>query len=317
LLVSSISMDNPSEVVDKTLILNDYVEIYVSSKSLYLYHSEYVTDTPCTQIAKFTLEKGVISAVSASSVPGMVQDTFAINEYKGNLRVLTSHWNRWIEENTNQLYILDETLKPAGKIENIAEGETIYAARYFGDLAYFITYRNIDPLFAADLSDIQNPKILGELKITGYSEYLHMWGEDKLLGIGYETNEKNGSREGIKLVMFDISNPSELAILDTVVLKDADYSPALFNYKCVLADSYTNMIGFVTADYSEEELTYQVYSFIDGKFHKNLANQEEGTRYQETYRGLWADEYFYIVNQEKIESFDYTEAYKKVEKIEF
>jgi len=184
-------------------------------------------------------------------------------------------------------------------------------------LAYFITYRNIDPLFAADLSDIQNPKILGELKITGYSEYLHMWGEDKLLGIGYETNEKNGSREGIKLVMFDISNPSELAILDTVVLKDADYSPALFNYKCVLADSYTNMIGFVTADYSEEELTYQVYSFIDGKFHKNLANQEEGTRYQETYRGLWADEYFYIVNQEKIESFDYTEAYKKVEKIEF
>lgn len=317
LLVSSVTLDNPNEIVDNTLILNDSVKIYVSSSALYLYHLEYVTDTPCTQIAKFSLENGIISAVAAASVPGTVQDTFAINEYKENLRILTSYWNGWIEENTNQLYILDELLKPAGKIENIAEGETIYAARYFGDLAYFITYRNIDPLFAADLSDIQNPQILGELKITGYSEYLHMWGEDKLLGIGYETNEKNGSREGIKLVMFDISNPSELAILDTIVLKDADYSPALYNYKCVLADSDTNMIGFVTVDYSEDDFDYNVYSFVNGKFQKELVNHEEEARYQETYRGLWAGEYFYIVNQQGIESFHYTEGYEKTETFKF
>ncbi len=313
LVVSSVSMDNPNTVVDNTLIMNDYVEIYVSSNALYLYHSDYVTDTPCTQIAKFDLKSGVISAVAAASVPGTVQDTFAINEYEGNLRILTSYWNRWIEENTNQLYILDDSLKPAGKIENIAEGETIYAARYFGDLAYFITYRNIDPLFAADLSDIQNPKILGELKITGYSEYLHMWGEGKLLGIGYETDEKDGSREGIKLVMFDISNPSELSILDTVVLKDADYSAALFNYKCVLADTSTNMIGFTTRDYNEEELSYHVYSFKDGKFEKELTVCEDKIRYEESYRGLWAGEYFYIVNQEKIKSFNYTNEYEAVE----
>jgi len=317
LVVSSISMDKPDEVVDNTLIMNDYVEIYVSSNAMYLYNAQYLGENPLTQIAKFDLKNGYISAVAAATVPGTVQDTFAVNEYNDNLRILTSHWDVSISDRTNQLYILDSKLKATGKIENIAEGETIYAARYFGDLAYFITYRNIDPLFAADLSDINNPKILGELKITGYSEYLHMWGEDKLLGIGYEIDEKDGSREGIKLVMFDISNPAELSIIDTVVIKAADYSPALFNYKAVLADTFTNMIGFVTADYSEDELEYRMYSFADGKFQEKLVVKKESLKYQESYRGLWAGNYFYVVNPAEIQSFDYTKNYETVDQFSF
>jgi len=317
LLVSSVSLDKPDEIVDNTLIMNDYVEIYVSSNAMYLYNTEYRSETPHTQIAKFSLKNGHISAVAAATVPGTIQDTFAINEYQGNLRVLTSHWNVAIDDRTNQLYILDENLKAAGKIENIAEGETIYAARYFGDLAYFITYRNIDPLFAADLSDIHNPKILGELKITGYSEYLHMWGEDKLLGIGYETDEEKGNREGIKLVMFDISNPAELSIIDTVVIKTADYSPALSNYKAVLADLRKNMIGFVTADYSEDNLEYRMYSFTDGKFVEELVVEKDTLKYRESYRGLWAGNYFYMVSPAEIQSFDYMDNYKAVGEFAF
>lgn len=317
LLVSSVSLDNPDEIVDNTLIMNDYVEIYVSGNAMYLYNTEYCSETPHTQIAKFSLKNGHISAVAAATVPGTIQDTFAINEYQDNLRVLTSHWNVAIDDRTNQLYILDKNLKAAGKIENIAEGETIYAARYFGDLAYFITYRNIDPLFAADLSDIHNPKILGELKITGYSEYLHMWGEDKLLGIGYETDEEKGNREGIKLVMFDISNPAELSIIDTVVIKTADYSPALDNYKAVLADLRKNMIGFVTLDYSEDDLEYHMYSFMDGKFVEELVVEKDTLKYRESYRGLWAGNYFYMVSPAEIQSFDYTEDYKAVGELKF
>ena len=316
LLVSSVSMDNPDEIVDNTLIMNDYVEIYVSGNAMYLYNAEYRSETPHTQIAKFSLKNGHISAVAAATVPGTIQDTFAINEYQDNLRVLTSHWNAAIEDRTNQLYILDKNLKAAGKIENIAEGETIYAARYFGDLAYFITYRNIDPLFAADLSDIHNPKILGELKITGYSEYLHMWGEDKLLGIGYETDEEKGNREGIKLVMFDISNPAKLSIIDTVVIKTADYSPALDNYKAVLADLRKNMIGFVTLDYNKDNLEYRMYSFSDGKFKEELVVEKDDLKYRESYRGLWAGNYFYMVSPAEIQSFDYTEDYKAMGELE-
>lgn len=317
LVVSSVSTDKPDDIVDNTLIMNDSVEIYVSGSAMYLYHHDYQNGETNTQIAKFTLKNGQISAVAAATVPGTIEDTFAINEYDEYLRVLTSRWDSNIGERTNQLYILDSTLKPAGKIENIAEGETIYAARYFGDLAYFITYRNIDPLFAADLSDVNNPKILGELKITGYSEYLHMWDEDKLLGIGYETDEKDGSREGLKLVMFDISNPAELSILDTVVVK-ADYSAALYNYKCVLADPNTNMIGFTTVDYDKNDaVVYRMYSFTDGKFAEELVIKNESLRDEDGYRGLWAGEYFYMVNYKGIKSFHYVEDYKAVDELTF
>lgn len=314
MVVSSISLDKPNEVVDNTLIFNDYVEIYVSSEAMYLYNTEYISELYYTQIAKFSLKNGVISAVGAATVPGSVQDTFAINEYQGNLRILTTQWADPRAEDVNQLYIMDEKLKPAGKIENIASGEIIYAARYLGDVAYFITYRTVDPLFAVDLSDINNPKILDELKVTGYSEYLHMWEDGTLLGIGYETDEKTGKQEGIKLVMFDSSDPSELSVIDSVVIKEADYSPALYNYKSVLVDAKKNMIAFATTDYSANEVEYQVYSFTNGKFKRELTVKEKKISQIERYRGLWAGDYFYIVSSKEIQSFDYTNGYEEVDK---
>ena len=318
LVVSSVSIDNPDTVVDKTLILNDYVNIYVSNSSLYLYRCNYASNMEVTEIAKFSLDSGRISAVAASSVPGSIQDTFAINEYKGNLRVLTTGFRiNGVRNRTNQLYILDKDLKPAGKIENIAPDETIYAARYFGDLAYFITYRNTDPLFAADLSDINHPKILGELEITGYSEYLHMWGEDKLLGIGYETDPKTGRNKGIKLVMFDISNPTELAILDTVVLKGVDYSAALYHYKCVLADKNANMIGFPVTSYNDYGVGYQMYSFADGEFKEELYVDLGKTRNDVDIRGLYIGEYFYLVWDEGIDCYLSTDSYKEAGELKF
>lgn len=318
LVVSSVSLDNPDTVVDKTLILNDYVNIYVSSSGLYLYRCNYDGSMQITEIAKFVLEEGRILAVAAASVPGSIEDTFAINEYKGNLRVLTSGSRiNGVRNRTNQLYILDKDLKPAGKIENIAPDETIYAARYFGDLAYFITYRNTDPLFAADLSDINNPKILGELEITGYSEYLHMWGEDKLLGIGYETDPKTGRNKGVKLVMFDISNPVELSIIDTVVLKDIDYSAALYHYKCVLADKNANMIGFPVTAYNDYSVGYQMYSFTDGEFKEELCVDLGKTRNDVDIRGLYIGDYFYLVWDAGIESYLSTDSYKEVSELMF
>ncbi len=315
LVVSSISLDNPSDVVDNILVLNNSVEIYVSNNAMYLYNYDYSGNTEATEIAKFAIKSGKISAVAATTVPGTIRDTFAINESNNKLRVLTTLWDG---DNSNNLYILDANLNPEGSIKNIAEGESIYAARYFGDLVYFITYRNIDPLFVADLSDSKNPKILGELEITGYSEYLHMWGEDKLLGIGYETNPESGRQEGIKLVMFDISNPAELSILDTVVLEDAYYSSALSHYKTVLADQSENIIGFTTRNNDKKYADYHVYSFVDGEF-KELLETAAGARKTSDsvyVRGLYINDYFYLVNKEEITSFDRSNSYEEVESVE-
>ncbi len=317
LVISSISTKKPNEVVDNTLIFNDYVEIYVSSNAIYLYNSNYTGEQEVTEIAKFSLNNGRISATAAATVPGTVRDTFAINESGNELRVLTTLWDSDARANTNQLFILDQNLNPEGSIKNIAQGEQIYAARYFGDLVYFITYRNMDPLFVADLSDSKNPKILGELEITGYSDYLHPWGEDKLLGIGYETDPKNSSREGIKLVMFDISNPGELSILDTVVLKNADYSAALYDYKSVLADAGENIIGFTTTRYNDYQIDYHVYSFENGKFKEQLTFDVKRSRIEEDCRGLYIGDYFYFVNEVWMGSFDRKDGYKAVDELEF
>ena len=106
--------------------------------------------------------------------------------------------------------MLNQNLEIIGKIENLAEDERIYSARFFGENGYFVTFRQTDPLFAVDLKDPKNPKILSELKISGFSEYLHFYGEDRMLGIGMEADEETGRTEGMKLSMFDISNPADV-----------------------------------------------------------------------------------------------------------
>lgn len=341
LIISSTDIKNPDEIVDNTMIMNDYVDIYVSSEALYLYGMGYFENGVKTQIAKFSLENGVIQAVGATQAAGEVLDTFAINEYQGKLRLLTTDWSRG--ENENQLYVFDEDLKLAGELTGIAEGEQIYAARYFGNTAYFVTYRNTDPLFAVDLSDAKHPKILSELKITGFSEYLHFWGEDKLVGIGYETNPNNGAQEGIKLTMFDISDPADLKTLGTCVIDNLDYSPALYDYKCVLADAGENLLGFAGVSYGydgngqwKESYSYLVFAWEDGDF-KNLLTEklisdtsEPNDRTSDEaavdilytgeniwdYRGLYIGEKFYLVNPNRIISYDREKEYQAIQRLE-
>lgn len=139
------------------------------------------------------------------------------------------------ERGSNGLVISSVNIKEPGKVlDDIMIVND--SARFLGTMAYFVTYRNMDPLFAVDLSDEKNPKVLSELKITGFSEYLHFWGEDKLVGIGYETDPETGRQTGLKISMFDISDPADLKVAGSCVLKNTGYSPALYDYKCVLVD---------------------------------------------------------------------------------
>lgn len=316
LIISSVNVKKPEDVVDNTLILNHYVDIYVSSSAFYLYGLDYSASGETTQIAKFTLEKGAINAVGAASAKGCVRDTFAINEYKGKLRLLTTNWMDG--ESENGLYLFDEKLNLTGKLEGLAEGEEIYAARYFGNTAYFVTYRNTDPLFAVDLTDETQPKILSELKITGFSEYLHFWGKDKLLGIGYETDPDSGERKGIKLTMFDISNPAELKTAGTCVIEDIDASPALYNYKCVLADEKENLIGFAAQSYGRinDKNSYLLFTWEDGNFKNLMTEQLREDVFAEEYRGIYIGDRFYLAEKERIASYDRKDGYRLLEKLE-
>lgn len=309
LVISAMNVKKPDKVVDNTVILNGYVDIYVSMDAVYLYQTDYASSDITTQIAKFALSDGSINAVDAASVKGEIRDTFAIHESDGSLRVLTTE-DAFSGESTNGLYLFDENMKMTGKLENIAEGEEIYAARYLGDMAYFVTYRNTDPLFAVDLSDVTNPKLVGELKITGFSEYLHFWGEDKLVGIGYETDPKTGEQEGLKLTMFDISDPTDLKELNTVVLKNAEYSQALYDYKAVLADADENVFGFTTEDYTTSQINYLLFSWENGTFKNLLTDKLSDNFSMDEYRGVYVGEMFYIVSKNGVRSYDRQQEYK-------
>ena len=118
-------------------------------------------------------------------------------------------------------------MKIIGKIKNLAEDERIYSARFFGVVGYFVTFRQMDPLFAVDLKDPKNPKILSELKISGFSEYLHFYGKDRLLGIGMEAEVETGRTNGMKLSMFDISNPMDVQEISKLHLSSYDHSEVL------------------------------------------------------------------------------------------
>lgn len=327
LVISSVNVKKPDQIVDNTMILSQYVDIYVSESAFYLYQIKDSRNDPVTQIAKFDLSDGRINAVGAVSANGRVTDTFAVNEREGKLRVLTTGQNAVSGESENNLYLFDENLNLTGKIEGLAQGEEIYAARYLGDMAYFVTYRNTDPLFAVDLSDETNPKVLGELKISGFSEYLHFWGEDKLVGIGYETDEKTGEHTGIKITMFNISDPVRLKETESIVLKDYNYSEALYNYKCVLADADENLLGFALQSYGDgESATYLLLSWNGEKFEtllsQNLTDQagkQDASKGADTsaYRGIYVGDMFYIVSTEKIISYDRTQEYCMQKSIDF
>lgn len=315
LIISTVNVENPKAVVDNTLIMNNYVNIYVSTGAIYLYGTDYASGNVKTQIAKFSLEDGVIDAVGATSAAGEVYDTFAINDNQGKLRLLTTDWSG--EEEQNRLYLFDEKLKLTGSLKGIAKGEQIYSARYLGDIVYFVTYRNTDPLFAVDLSDEKNPKILSELKITGFSEYLHFWGEDKLLGIGYETDPDSGMQLGLKITMFDISNPADLKVAGSCVIEDVDYSPALYNYKCVLADAEENLIGFATKTYGRtQDYNYLLFAWEDGAFQELLTEGLKTDLLIDEYRGLYVGDTFYLANTDWITSYNREDAYKKIQSLE-
>lgn len=315
ILVSSLDVNKPDKVLDSKLVISGYAQTYISKDALYLYEEDY-DGAMITNIAKFALDEGRISGVAAAAVSGYVRDTFAINASDGYLRVLTTDYST--EDEVNALYILDENMKLTGQLTGIAPGEEIYAARFMGNTGYFVTYRNTDPLFTVDLSDPAKPEIIGELKVTGFSEYLHFWDDTHLLGIGYESDENTGNIENIKLSMFNIENPGEVTEEAKLVLKDVDYSEALYDYKSVIISKDKNLIGLVCEDYSgsRTKQTYQIYSYENGTFKKQAEiSGINGVNY-ENVRGMYSGNVFYLWINDNITSYDMTDGFKKIKERE-
>ncbi len=317
-VMACVDLANDCAVLDTKMLVSQGAQLYVTKDSAFFYHTEYSANTEKTRIARFALESdGTIRAKAAAAVKGCVTDTFALSQSDGYLRVLTSLTVR--EPWENRVYVIDiEDMKVAGSLTGIAPGEMIYAARFVGKTGYFVTYRNTDPLFTVDFSKPKKPRLIGELSVTGFSEYLHFWSDTKLLGIGYETNPQNGEMTGVKLSMFDISDPKKVTELAKTVLQGVDDSEAMYDYKSVLIDRKKNLIAFTTQTYQERcHDVYHVFSYKNGAFARRLERPIGSKGCGDYTRSLYIGEKLYLVGSRKALTFSLEEMIKELGKITY
>ena len=254
-------------------------------------------------IVKVPLDKFEITA--SGSVPGTPLNQFSLDEYQGNLRIATTvgtqgiyYWGGWNSQNSaNDVYILDNELKIAGKIQDLGQGERIYSARFIKDKGYLVTFRQIDPFYVLDLADPKNPQEKGQLKIPGYSSYLHPLADNLILGIGMENSQ-------VKLSLFDVSNPQNPKELDKYLLNEY-WSDVSSTHHAFLQDK-DRQIFFLPGGQNG-----YIFGYKDGKLslQKAISNAQAN-------RAVYIQNYLYIIGNSQIVVVDENN-WERVNEIEF
>lgn len=283
-VISSINLNTPTvaELSEVTSIASASANIYCSANNLYL-----ASGYEKTEITRVALDSGSITPAATGSVNGYIKDQFSMSEYNGYFRIVTtvdtwrdSLWDQITGETgreiNNHLYVLDMDLNQVGHITDFGINETVKSVSFSGDMAYVVTYEQTDPLFSIDLTDPAQPVILDEYKILGYSSYMQQWSDGLLLGFGPDADE-NGIENGVKLVMFDNSDPNNLNEVGIYAVNNNDnhwlYSMAVWERKALLIAPEKNLVGFpVNTEYLgsddlwHSESKYLFFSYDNGEF---------------------------------------------------
>lgn len=244
--------DSGFEVRDATGVLATGGTVYATADSLYVATQDWRTlrwvggdessepEGPKTEIHKFDISgRDSSDYVASGVVDGFLLNQFAMDEFEGMLRVASTTspagWG-WGEDSVSQVTVLrqiGESLVEVGGVGGLGETERIYAVRFIGEVGYVVTFRQTDPLYTIDLSDPRSPDVVGELKIPGYSAYLHPLGDGRLLGVGRDADD-SGVVAGMQLSLFDVSDLADPIRLDTATLSDGTSSEAEYNHHAFL-----------------------------------------------------------------------------------
>jgi uncharacterized secreted protein with C-terminal beta-propeller domain len=245
--------DPDEEVTSEIYLMGSSSNVYASLDNIYLTNLDWVSDSvggwETTTVYKLRVDQGEIQLVAEGTVPGRVLNQFSMDESRDHFRIATTSGrvSRSGGGTSNNLYVLNSTMGVSGKLEGLAPGEDIYSARFMGERCYLVTFKKVDPLFVIDLADPENPKVLGKLKIPGYSDYLHPYDENTLIGIGKETVEAEEGNfawyQGVKVSLFDVSDVSDPKELAKYEIGDRGTdSPALYNHKAFLFSLSKNLL---------------------------------------------------------------------------
>jgi len=203
-----------------------------------------------TLVYKFSLSNGKTTFLSKGEVPGTILNQFSMDEHNGYFRIATTRGDTWRNDeytSKNNVYILDDMLSITGKLEDMAPGEKIYSVRFMGDRGYVVTFKTVDPLFVIDLKDPNEPSVLGALKIPGYSDYLHPYDENHIIGFGKDTVEIKGQAYylGMKIALFDVSDVKNPVQKFSEVIGDrGTESEILRDHKALLFSKEKGLLAF-------------------------------------------------------------------------
>ncbi len=229
---------------------NDKEELFEKIKdALNEYDVKIQENTRKTIIHKISIDEDKIEYVAKGSVPGRLLNQFSMDENGDRFRVATTTEHYIQHQGTvrsNAVYILDEELSIVGGLDKIALDESIFSARFMGDRLYLVTFQQIDPFFVIDLSS-DTPKILGELKIPGFSNYLHPYDEEHVIGFGRDTKEiEDGGIQqlGIKMALFNVADVSNPKVTDDIIIGDSStHSEALYDHKAFFFDKKSGVLS--------------------------------------------------------------------------
>jgi hypothetical protein len=260
--------DSPAQI---TSILGQATQVYANGKALILAQPDWTwfergTNSDRTAVHRFAVSfKAQRTPYQGSGfVQGIVNDQFSIDERDGIIRIATTRtsWPNptedgiapdvWIPPTTDNLVstlrLNGDVLELLGSTPPLAKGERIFSARFIGTLGYIVTFRQVDPLFAIDLSDPESPKVLGKLKIPGFSDYMHPLDDDHLLTIGRDIDEETQRDNGTALQIFDVSDPVN-PILAHKALVGEGYSEANHNHKAFNFYADKGLLAFPFVSY--------------------------------------------------------------------
>ncbi|WP_374089865.1 beta-propeller domain-containing protein [Methylomicrobium lacus] len=261
-VVAGFRLSQPDNPADVKAYYGSGDVIYASHDNLYLSAADYKAkinskgievSKPFTHIYKFALQEGETRFLRQGEVPGTVLNQFSMDDSNGFFRIATTSNSRgwdgspWQGDSWSNLYVLDSDMNRVGAVEKLALGERIYAARFIGERCYLVTFQQTDPLFVIDLATPDAPTVLGELKIPGYSTYLHPYDANHIIGFGQDTETDLGitTTLGLKLALFDVSDVNNPQLKHSLVIGDkGSYSPLLRDHKALWFDEDRHLLGF-------------------------------------------------------------------------
>jgi len=311
-------MDDAQEPTNMTVMMGGTSNMYVSLNNIYVTYPTWSEQGQYTSIYRVSVNGSELTFEAKGSVLGGVLNQYSMDEYNGYFRLATTSWKNQTQQ--NNVYVLDMNLNITGKLENLAKDERIYSARFMGDKCYLVTFRQIDPFFVLDMRNPAEPKVAGELKIPGYSSYLHPFDENHVIGLGKEDNT-------VKLSLFDVSNvyaPTEVA--KYIVEGDWTDSEALHEPKAFLFDKQKELLvipisktNYGVIEIRDDETFEQQTGFWQGVYvfkattsgftlRGGITHQEDTTSSQyygydynmRVHRALYIDNTLYTVSNTKV-----------------